>query len=422
MNIKYPNGKFFNTNLLYKWVNYIPHKGQELIHNSNSRFRFLACGRRWGKTMFASKELLNEAVAWANHRYWIVAPNYSLTEKVFREVLKDFTFTRLKAWVKKASESEMKIYLTNGTVIECKSADNPESLLGEGLNGMVIDEAARIKDSIWHEYLRPTLSDKQGWLLAISTPKGQNWFYRGYMDGQRKVDNTESWNFTTADNPYIKPEEIALAKTTMPQRAFEQEYLGIFLGSVGGVFRSIQQCVDDSIVMRDDAEGGIKYCMGVDLAKYQDFTVIIVINKNNNKVVYFDRFNQIDWTLQEKRIIEVWNKFAQAEVFVDATGVGDRVFEELAKTITNINGIKFTGTSKTELIDELSIMMDNKLIHFPDIPELIDELNIYEYEVTKAGNVRLNAPVGYHDDCVIALALAVQGIRAGFTISDFAIA
>jgi hypothetical protein len=319
--------------------------------------------------------------------------------------------------VKKASEADMKIYLTNGTVIECKSADNPESLLGEGLNGMVIDEAARIKDSIWHEYLRPTLSDKQGWLLAISTPKGMNWFYQGYMNGQKHIEDTESWNFTTQDNPYIKPEEIALAKTTMPQRAFEQEYLGIFLGNVGGVFRSIQQCIDDNIIMRDAAEGGVSYAMGVDLAKYQDFTVIIVIDKLKNNVVYMERFNQIDWTLQEKRIIDVWNKFASPETFVDATGVGDRVFEELAKTITNINGVKFTGTSKTELIDELSIMMDNKLIHFPNLPDLIDELNIYEYEVTKAGNVRLNAPTGYHDDCVISLSLAAQGIKAGYNIN-----
>jgi tRNA isopentenyl-2-thiomethyl-A-37 hydroxylase MiaE len=422
MIFKNPNGTDFCTNMLYGWINYIPHPTQLLIHNSNSRFRFLACGRRWGKTLLASKELLNAAIAHSNHRYWIVAPNYSLTEKVFREVLKDLTFTRLKAWVKKASEADMKIYLTNNTIIECKSADNPESLLGEGLNGMVIDEAARIKDSIWHEYLRPTLSDKQGWLLAISTPKGQNWFYQGFVNGQKKVEETESWNFTTADNPYIKPEEIALAKTTMPERAFQQEYLGVFLGSVGGVFRNVRDCIDSSYEMRNTCEGGVSYVIGVDLAKYQDFTVITVIDKRYNRVIWFERFNQIDWTLQEKRIIDCWHRFAEAEVFVDATGVGDRVFEELAKTITNINGVKFTGVSKTELIDELSIMMDNKLIHFPDIPELVDELNIYEYEITRAGNVRLNAPVGYHDDCVISLSLAAQGIKAGFTINNFTVA
>lgn len=392
---------------MWATLKYKPHATQLTVHNSDARFRFLCCGRRWGKTLLTSKELFLASMI-PGKRYWIVAPTYSLAEKAFREVYRDFMFYHHEK-IEKASESEMKIKLKNFTIIECKSADNPESLLGEGLDGMIIDEAARIKDDIWHQYLRPTLADKQGWLLAISTPRGSNWFSRGYYDGQSKNDKfIESWNFTTADNPYIAREEIALAKATLPERTYRQEFLGEVLSDIGGVFRNIRDCIRGELL---DAQAGEHYIMGVDLAKYQDFTVIVVIKKRDGQVVYFDRFNEIDWSLQEKRIINVWEKYRRCNVVIDATGVGDRVYEELAKTIPNLEGFQIKGSNKNELIDNLSLMIENKVIGFPEIPELINELNIFEYTVTAAGNYRLEAPTGYHDDIVIALALACHGLQ-----------
>jgi hypothetical protein len=397
----------FDRDYVFKKLNYKPHHGQDVIHQSNTRFRYVCCGRRWGKTIFASKELFCAAL-YPNQRFWVVAPTYSLTEKTFREVWKDFRDYK-PSLIDKASESEMRIKLVNGTIIECKSADNPDSLLGEGLNGIIIDEAARVPDRVWQEYLRPTLADKQGWGLFISTPHGSNWFYQGYRDGQQKINNTESWNFTTADNPYIAKEEIEAARISLPHRIFEQEFLGLFSSGTGGVFRNIYECINGKL---RDCEGGVKYVIGVDLAKYTDFTVIIVIDLRYNRVVYFDRFNQIDYSLQEKRIIDVWNRFNNSPMIVDATGVGDRVYEELAKTITNLTGYQIKGSNKNELIDNLALMFDNKKIEIPaECGVLLEELNIFEYNITAAGNYRLEAPKNKHDDCVIALALACSLIH-----------
>jgi hypothetical protein len=400
------NGVEVDRDKAWATLKYQPHPTQLKVHDSNSRFRFLCCGRRWGKTLLVSKELFLASML-PGKRYWIVAPTYSLAEKAFREVYRDFMFYHNDK-IAKASESEMKIVLKNYTIIEGKSADNPESLLGEGLDGMIVDEAARIKDDVWNQYLRPTLADKQGWLLAISTPRGSNWFSRGYIDGQSKVNLIESWNFTTADNPYIAREEIELAKVTLPERTFRQEFLGEILSDIGGVFRGVRDCIRGDL---RPYEGGEKYIIGVDLAKYQDFTVVIVIRLRDNQVVYFDRFNQIDWSLQEKKIINVWQKYGCPMLIVDATGVGDRVYEELAKTVPNIIGYQIKGSNKNELIDNLAMMIENKSVGFPEIPELINELNIYEYEMTRAGNVKLSAPDGYHDDTVIALALACSAIN-----------
>lgn len=411
-----------NQQRFFQHIGYEPHPSQAIIHKDNSRFKFLACGRRWGKSMLAASEIMKASVV-PNQMLWIVAPTYELSKKVFREVYKYYT-RKMPHWIEKKSEARLYLKLFNGTEIVGKSADNPDSLIGEGVTGMVIDEAARIKKIVWEESLRPTLSDNLGWCIAISTPRGRNWFFEGYIRGQDKLELTyASWSFKSANNPYFPPEEEIEAKRTSSSRAFEQEYLAMFLTDAGGVFRGVKACVKGDF---HDGEGGVHYVMGVDLAKYTDFTVIIVIDLRDNHVVFFDRFNQIDWALQRKRIKSAAMKYGQCPVNIDATGVGDSVVEELVNDVrgTNIQIYphKFDNRNKNTIIDNLAMMIEEGKVSFPEIDELINELQIFEYEITASGNTKLNAPDGYHDDCVISLALGCMGINLTKTVDNFAIA
>jgi len=417
MEVEY-RGCVLNQDKLFQRIGYQPHPTQKVIHDSNARFKFLACGRRWGKSLGAAHEIIKAAMV-PNQMLWVVAPTYELSKKVFREIYKVFT-RKFPYWIETKSESRLHIKLLNGTEIVGKSADNPDSLIGEGVTGMVIDEAARIKKSVWEECLRPTLSDKLGWCIAISTPRGRNWFFEGYLRGQDPlVKNYASWSFKSIDNPYFPDEEEEEARRTTTQRAFEQEYLAKFLTDAGGVFRGVRKCIKEEF---RDTEGSLRYVIGVDLAKYTDYTVIIVIDLRDNQVVFFDRFNQIDWSLQKKRIIEVARTYNNAQIEIDATGIGDAILEDLRAEGLNIAGHVFNNKSKNDLIDNLSIMIEKQEVHYPDIPDLINELQIYEYEITKAGNTKLNAPEGYHDDCVIALALACSNLASFKTNTSFAIA
>jgi len=135
----------------------------------------------------------------------------------------------------KWNESELSVIFPNGAIIELKGADNEDSLRGAGVWGMVVDEFATIynKWAVWHEVLRPTLTDKKGWSLFIGTPKGKDAFYELFLKGQREEDGFKSWQFTTKDNPYIDPEEVESAKKEMPDRYFRQEYLAKFEDFVG---------------------------------------------------------------------------------------------------------------------------------------------------------------------------------------------
>lgn len=124
-----------------------------------------------------------------------------------------------------------------GGTIEVKSADNPDSLRGEGLDRVVLDEAAFMRESAWRESLRPALSDRMGDALFISTPKGRNWFYRLFQRGVRREPGWCSWQLPTASNPFIPRAELAAAEAELPGWVFQQEYDGRFVAFAGRVYQ-----------------------------------------------------------------------------------------------------------------------------------------------------------------------------------------
>jgi phage FluMu gp28-like protein len=332
--------------------------------------------------------------------FWWVAPTYQQAKIAFNILDKALKH------IAKVNRSELKIEIFNEITFEFKSAERPDNLRGFGLEYLVMDEAAHIDERVWHDVLRPALADKQGKLLAISTPNGQNWFYQLWLRGQNKEGNYASWQMPTMMNPYIKPEEIEELRRSLPERVFKQEIEAQFIEGASSVFRHIDECIKQYTVPCNPSGGVV---LGVDLAKYEDFTVIIAMDETG-RVIDFDRFNNLDWEIQKARIIDKARKY-RAKVVLDSTGVGDPIFEDLRKSGINVEGYKFTHESKQKLINSLSIAIESQTITLPYISELITELKAYEYRLTNSGKVVMNAPAGHHDDCVIALALAVWGSR-----------
>ncbi|MBT6821550.1 hypothetical protein HOA56_03935, partial [archaeon] len=377
-------------------------------HKSKARFRIVVAGRRFGKSLLASRECMSRMIA-PNQLVWIVAPTYELTRKVFREVYWGF-HKYIPHWVSKSSDSELKIELLNGSSVQCKSADNPVSLIGEGVNFLIIDEASRISENVWTEALRPTLTDTEGDTLLISTPHGMNWFHSMFVRGKSKDEiDYESWLFPSSANPYLKEEEIAEAKRTLPERVFRQEYLAEFQTGAGAVFRNIKNCIKGRL---EQPHHTAKYVIGVDLGRLVDFTVIAVLRceEGHFHLCFMDRFNKIDWGLQKARIKSIAKRYNDNVCVIDSTGVGDAVFDDIAKENVNAVGFKIkSNLVKNMLVEKLAIAIENEEISFPNIPELVHELEAFSYTHSeKTGVTRYNAPSGLHDDCVIALALALQ--------------
>ena len=131
----------------------------------------------------------------------------------------------------------MQIDLANGGSIAVRSADNPQRLRGEGLDFLVMDEAAFVKPEVWAEVLRPTLTERKGSALFISTPIGRdNWFF-DLWETAEEAENWERFRFSTTDNPMIDPEEVEAARTEVGSIVFAQEYLAEFVDAGQGMLK-----------------------------------------------------------------------------------------------------------------------------------------------------------------------------------------
>jgi phage FluMu gp28-like protein len=310
-----------------------------------------------------------------------------------------------EAAFKSVSHSELRIELINGSAIMFKSADNPDNLRGEGLGRVVVDEAARVQRSVWEEVLRPAVSDTGGSVLFASTPKGKNIFYELYTRGQDPLQNQfRSWKFPTSDNPKVLPDDIEHARQSLPLDVFNQEYLAEFLDNSAGVFRNVGACTMPTSTPTQP-EPGASYSAGLDLGRLTDFTVLTILDAKGRQV-FTDRFNLLDWTIQKRRAVEAVTRYNLASLLVDATGLGDPIYEDLRNLYPNVVGYKFTNESKGRLIEALMMAFEQGEIKIFDDATQRNELDIYEYTMNRSGSVSYNAPDGYHDDTVIALALA----------------
>jgi hypothetical protein len=344
---------------------------------------------------------------------WVVAPTYDLADRVFREI--EFVATKsLRHRIVQIRESDRLLLLRNlgGGVseIRAKSADNPVSLLGEGLNWLIVDEASRLKPTIWQSHLSQRLIDKEGWALLISTPKGKGYFYDLYRRGQGRDEGFRSWNYPSWTNPLLNRELIEHERERIPEAVFRQEFGAEFLEGAGAVFRNVRECATGSwqSPQVDDT-----YVAGLDLAKVEDYTVLVVMN-SKREVVFVDRFHRVDWAIQTERIAAALARFKHPRVFVDSTGAGEPILESLRRAGVNAVAYTFTQKSKAALVDNVVILLERREITLPRPelwPEGIDELEAFEFSVSDAGNVKSGAPSGMHDDCVMALALAAWGSR-----------
>lgn len=162
-----------------------------------------------------------------------------LAEKEFR-VAWELIVTRELIPVRRKSERELFMQLSNGTYIECRSEENPDQLIGEGLDLCVLAEAARLKHRTWDQYIRPALADRRGNALLTSTPRGFNWFFDFFNRGQKGHPDYEpgweSWQIPSRSNPLLSEEEIEEARRTSTPEAFAQEWEAKFISYGGLVF------------------------------------------------------------------------------------------------------------------------------------------------------------------------------------------
>lgn len=376
---------------------------QEEILQHEARYKVVNIGRRSGKTVMGKDALINGGLS-VPAPYAYFAPTYKMLRPVWDE-LKALAYPITKH----VNENEKRLALLTGATIDAWSLDAPDGARGRKYAGVVIDEAAMIAKLkyAWEEVIRPTLTDLQGWAMFLSTPKGKNFFWQLY---QRGIDplfpDWQSWQAPTSVNPHIKPNEIDAARQELPSRSFAQEYLAEFLEDSGAVFRGVAGI---ATLQPQEPQRNHEYVIGVDWARSHDFTVLAVIDSTTNELVYLDRFNQIDWTLQRGRLAALAERYNPRLILAESNSIGEPNIEELVKQGLPVEGFTTTASTKPQLIDKLALAIEQQSIQLLQDDVLIHELQSYTMQRTPSGNYKYSAPEGGHDDTVMALALAWRG-------------
>lgn len=398
-----------------------PHAAQRKVLDSQARFKVMNAGRRTGKTVLAAKIILQRCRQ-PNQVTWWVAPTYKVVKRGYAEILRQLpngVLTHIPAPATNFDAGRsVSLRFKNGSIIELYSAERPEGMLGEGVDFAVLDESAIMPARIWEQVVRPTLMDRGGGALMISTPRGRNWFYQAWRRGQdSQMDAWESWTFPTASNPFIAAEEIAEMEATLPRITFQQEVLADFIADGSSVFILNDKAIQPHEILKDHFINGIKpvghIVLGIDLARTTDYTVIYGARMADRRNCYFERMNSVKWSEQKRRIRRAVASCEAAgatgvTLCMDSTGVGDPIVEELEESGYDVIGINFT-THKNNMVRLLAKDLETAKAFVLSDAE-IHEFENYAMSFTPSRKMSYSAPTGEHDDVVAAKMLQHHAI------------
>ena len=404
---------------LAKWLwGWEPHPTQRQWLMSDARTKVASCGRRWGKSEAAAVDAATVAILRPGSVQMIVSPTYDQSRLIFNSVerlIMGSPATRGFAKVVKTPYPRLNIC---GSVIAARTADEDgRNLRGHSADRVIVDEAAYVRDCVIHEVISPMLADRNGQLVMISTPLGKNHFYKAFMKGvsvgEKHPGRYASFTFPSWSNPHISSEYIDQQRQEISARQFAVEYEARFLDDQSSVFRW-EDIENARLQAAGDRQHYDYVVAGIDWARYSDYTAVVVLGIGDNgcSVLAIDRFNGIGWSRQIERVTGFLKEHRVNAALTDQTSIGDPLLEQLRGKLweeaidTCAEGYTFTNQSKRELVENLSLKFERGAISIPNHEDLLKELQYFECEVTSSGNVRMNARSGYHDDLVMALALA----------------
>lgn len=380
---------------------------QQSIFDSPARIKLAAKGRRFGLTKGAANDFIKCALEGRFTKgLWVDVVNSNIDKYIERYFIPHLNKLPSDMW---SWRKQAKMLVIRDAYIDFRSADTPETMEGFGYDKAFINEAGIVlkNEYLWNNAIQPMFWDYPNVKIVIGgTPKGKGKFFelceRGKDPEQKQY---EFFTFTSFDNPYINLEAIREDMAVMPERVVQQEIYAKFLDDTGVVFRGFNEIATAAPV---DPIDGHYYTIGVDLAKLQDWTVLAVYDRGNNKQVAQARFNNLEWPVIQNRIAQTAKHFNQATVVLDSTGVGEPIFDGLSRAGVAVIPIKFTNEIKKQLIEKLANWIELKQVRIINNPDTIRELTNFTYDISETtGRIRYEAPQGFHDDIVIAHALAI---------------
>jgi predicted phage terminase large subunit-like protein len=377
------------------------HKKQKQIVDHASRFNIVRCGRRFGKTDLLIDRAIDTVsdgfpFGWFSPTYKVLTEPYAILKEI------------LTPAIKRSSDSDKRIELYGGGVIEFWSMENEDAGKSRKYKRVGVDECAMVRDlqTRWENAIRPTLSDYKGDAYFCSTPKGLNYFYDLHCKAERGDVGWKTFHATTYDNPFISKSEIDTAKADLPSLVFSQEYMAEFVSGAGALIdRDWLQTKAPPPLDSLEIKMGVDF--GLSEKTMADYTAIAVIGRERVKDGYRYWVLDVDrmrGSLQDilafiKRKAAIWNP---SLVTVEKVQAQTWAAQELLRTTNlpinalnpqNYGGEKNDKVGRSQSLRgryEHGLVIHSTGLTLPN--EFEDEL--------------LSFPIGNHDDMVDALVYA----------------
>lgn len=369
--------------------------------------------RQCGKSIMIETILLQAAINRARTTSICLSPTLEQARKVFNEIKSVIKPSKLYY---KHNDLHLVIMLRNGSEILFKSAEQKDGLRGYTVTGIYcIDEAAYIPDDIFYETLA-WVNVSQAPVVICSTPNHKvGFFFKYYTLGLENGNKVFSYDWSEFDTSELLPnDKLEEYRRQLPSAKFRTEFLGEFLDNEGGVFGEYSDIISNDFKTDGNCYFGIDWGTG----QGQDETAIAVFNGYREMIALY-HFNDKDETQTINYIIELMKMYQPLKCQVETNSIGAVFYGLLDKAIKMnqlpVMLLRFTTTndSKEKLINNFQVLMQNKQVSILDNMTLKIQMDMYEMKVTKTGRRTYNAATGYHDDCIIAMLLALDCITKG---------
>lgn len=388
------------------------HPGQIQWLERRAKVKVAACGRRWGKSYAEAVDLLWFAFTHDETAQFVIAPTADQTSTIFRYTVRMLTLSQLAPFTRKIVQSPFpRVELTNGSTIHARSSgESGKNVRSHGADRLLVDEAAFVPPAALDALMPLLATSAYGEQVYISSPFGRNHFWEMFQRGEVGEANYASYRFPSSSSPYVSQSYLEQQRYEMTTLAYRVEYEAEFAEDQNAVFPwSIIQAATRAD-LSTEPQPGHQYVIGYDPAKWSDRSGVVVLDITQRpwQTVQVLDLSGRDYTTQAQQIGALSRRYGlRPAVLLDATS-HDQMLEQLKADGVNAEGYGFTNASKQELINGLSIALEQGDVLIPEHYDLRTELAYYRYELTAAGNVKLGADHKHHDDLVTALALAVH--------------
>ena len=287
---------------------------------------------------------------------------------------------------------------------------------------LFIDEAAYINDEFFYSVLLATTNVYRANILMTSTPKFKaGFFFNYYEQGKQGKEGIFSFNFRDYDLSRFLPDSLLEKyREVMPKAQFTTEYLGEFLDGDSVLFEGFRDCINSARTNTEKVYIGIDWAAGVG----KDRTAISVINQAGQQI-HLEYWNTLNTLATAKRVDKLYRELKQYNpvIYAEVNGVGKPYCDMLKDMFKiQINEWTTTNKSKTDLVTHLQVAFEQKSISLLDDSLQKDELGYYQSNYNpKTQTVTYNAPLGLHDDTVIALGLSWEAYLARATKGTYSL-